>query len=110
MPSNSAVLPEVGSLASGQRLLDFALGGAVEHRGRKLHAQRLRRPPQVRLQNLSDVHAAGHAERIEHDLDRRSIREVRHVLFRQNARDHALVSVAAGHLIAHRLSLRFMAM
>ncbi len=86
----------------GQRLLDFLLGRAVEHRGRELHAQRLRRPAEVGFENLTDVHTAGHAERIEHDFDRRSIRQIRHVFFRQNARDDALVTVAAGHLVAHR--------
>ena len=62
----------------------------------------LRRPAQVGFQNLTDVHTGGNAQRIEHDLDRRSIRQVRHVLFRQDARDHALVPVAAGHLVADR--------
>ena len=78
------------------------LGRAVEHRRREVQAQRLRRPAQVRFQNLSDVHTGRNAERIEHDLDRRSIGQVRHVLFRNDARDDALVAVAAGHLVADR--------
>ena len=78
------------------------LGRAVEYRRGEVQAQRLRGPAQVGFQNLADVHTGGHAQRIEHDLDRRSIRQVRHVLFRKNARDHALVAVAAGHLVAHR--------
>src|ERR1035437_3857973 len=85
----------------GQRFLDFALGRAVEDGSRIMQAQRLGRPPQVGLQNLTDVHTAGNAQRIEHDFHRCSIREVRHVLLRQNPRDHTLVSVAARHLIAH---------
>ena len=56
----------------------------------------------MRLEDLTDVHTRRHAERIEDDLDRRSIGEVRHILFRQNARDDALVTVAAGHLVADR--------
>ena len=44
----------------------------------------------------------GTPKRIEHDLDRRSVRQVRHVLFRQNARDDALVTVTTGHLVADR--------
>src|ERR1017187_3183486 len=94
-------LARSGQTGIGQRFLDFALRGAVEHRGRILHAQRLRGPPQVGFQNLTDVHTAGNAQRIEDDFHRCSIREVRHVLIGQNARDHTLVSVAAGHLVAH---------
>ena len=62
----------------------------------------MRRPPEVRLENLADVHTRRHAERVEHDLHRRAVRQVRHVLFGQDARDDALVAVAAGHLVADR--------
>src|ERR1017187_1769857 len=83
------------------RLLDFALGRTVEDGSRVMQAQRLGRPPKVGLQDLTDVHTAGHAQRIEHDFHRCSIREIRHVLLGQNPRDHTLVSVAARHLVAH---------
>ncbi len=53
------------------------------------------------LQNLADVHPARHAERIQHDLDRSAVRQVRHVLLGQDARNDALVAVAPGHLVAH---------
>ena len=50
---------------------------------------------------------AGHAQRVEHDVDRRAVLEVRHVLERHDARDHALVAVTAGHLVARlQLALR----
>src|SRR5262245_40023031 len=58
-------------------------------------------PAEVRLEDLPDVHAARHAERVEHDVDRRPIGQVRHVLFGQDARQHPLVAVPAGHLVAH---------
>src|SRR3546814_17128204 len=54
----------------------------------------------MRLENLADVHTAGHAQRVEDDIDRGAVREERHVLLRQDAADHALVAVAAGHLVA----------
>ena len=41
-----------------------------------------------------------HAERIEHDVDRRAVGEVRHVLLGEDAREHALVAVTARHLVA----------
>jgi hypothetical protein len=54
----------------------------------------------MRLEHLADVHARGHAQRIEHDVDRCAVLEIGHVLDRHDGRDHALVAVAAGHLVA----------
>src|SRR3546814_1017594 len=65
-----------------------------------LLAELPRRPAEMRLENLADVHTAGHAQRVEDDIDRGAVREERHVLLRQDAADHALVAVAAGHLVA----------
>ena len=59
-----------------------------------------RRPAQVRFQNLAHVHAARHAQRVEQNVHRRAIGQVRHVLFGQNLGDHSLVAVPAGHLVA----------
>ena len=78
------------------------LARAVEDRRREVEAERVRRPAEVRLEDLADVHARRHAQRVQHDLHRRSIRQIRHVLFGQDARDDALVAVAAGHLVADR--------
>jgi len=50
------------------------------------------RPSKVSFKNLTHIHTAGHTKRIEHNLDRRSIFEVRHILLRQNACDDALVT------------------
>ena len=61
-------------------------------------------PAQVRLEDLPDVHARRHAQRVEHDVDRGAVFEVRHVFTRNDAGDHALVAVTAGHLVA-RLDL-----
>ena len=42
------------------------------------------RPAEVRLQDLADVHAGRHADRVEDDVDRRAVRQERHVLDRQD--------------------------
>jgi hypothetical protein len=47
-----------------------------------------------------DVHARGHAERVEHHVDRRAVGEEGHVLDRHHLGDDALVAVAPGHLVA----------
>ena len=69
---------------------------------RDLCAERVSGPAKVRFEDLSDVHTRRHTERVEDDLDRRSIGEVRHILFRQNAGDDTLVTVTAGHLVTDR--------
>src|SRR5258708_5822310 len=65
-------------------------------------AQLLGGPAEVRLKNLPDVHTRRNAERIENDLDRSAVGHVRHVFLRHDARDDALVAVAAGHFVADR--------
>ena len=57
-------------------------------------------PAQVRLEDLTDVHTRGHAQRIEHDVDRRTVLVERHVFHRNDGRHDTLVTVAAGHLVA----------
>ncbi len=52
------------------------------------------------FQHLADVHSRRNAERVQDDIDRRAVVEVRHVLDRDDRRDHALVTVPAGHLVA----------
>ena len=80
--------------------MDFLLVDAVEDRGRHLEPERLGRDAEVRFEHLTDVHAAGYAQRVEADFHRRAIREVGHVFFRHDPGDDALVAVAAGHLVA----------
>ena len=94
-----------------QRLVDVLLGGAVEDRAsRSASSRRVSpfcgedavrgRPAEVGLEDLADVHPARHAERVEHDVDRSPVLEERHVLLGDDLRDHALVAVAAGELVA----------
>ena len=51
----------------------------------ELPAERERAPTEVGLEDLTDVHAARNAERVEHDVDRATVLRVRHVLFRQGS-------------------------
>ena len=93
-----AVLPQARQL---QGVPDVLLVGAVEHGGGDLPAQRLGGVAQMDLQHLSDVHTGRHAQRVQHDVQRRAVGQEGHILFRQNAGNDALVAVTAGHLIAH---------
>src|SRR4249919_759211 len=65
-----------------------------------LLAQALRGPAKVRLEDLADVHTARHAQRVQHDVDGRTVGHVRHVFDRHDGRHDTLVAVAAGHLVA----------
>ena len=90
-----------------QLLADLRLGCAVEDGGRGLDWPRqaallVQRPAQVGLEDLADVHPAGHAQRVEDDVHRRAVRQEGHVLLRQDLGHDALVAVAAGHLVADR--------
>ncbi len=60
----------------------------------------VQRPAQVGLEDLADVHARGHAQRVEDDVDRRAVGQEGHVFLGQDLGDHALVAVTAGHLVA----------
>ena len=75
------------------------LGLLLQHVADAL-ADALAGPAEVDLEHLADVHPRRHAERIEHDVARRAVGHVGHVLDRHDLRDDALVAVAAGHLVA----------
>ena len=81
---------------------DLALVRALEDRRLGVEAEQPRGPAEVRLENLSDVHSARHAERIENDVDRASVGKERHVLLGNDAGNDTLVAVASGHLVADR--------
>src|SRR5487761_1138167 len=57
-------------------------------------------PAEVRFENLADVHARRNAERVENDLDGSAVGKIGHVFGGHDARDDALVAVAAGHFVA----------
>ena len=64
-------------------LICASLNLLVEH-VLELPAERDAAPAEVDLEDLTDVHAARHAERVEHDVDRAAVLQVRHVLLRQD--------------------------
>ncbi len=69
-----------------------------------LQAQTACGPTHVGFKDLTDVHTRRHTQRVQTEVNRRTIGQERHVFHRNNARDHTLVPVTTGHLIA-RLKL-----
>ena len=59
---------------------DLLFGRAVKDWRGALQALLCKRPAEVRLKQLANVHAARHAERIEDDVNRGSVWEEWHVL------------------------------
>ena len=53
------------------------------------------------LQHLSDIHTGRHAQGVQHDIQRTAVGQERHILHRKHAGHNTLVTVTAGHLIAH---------
>ena len=88
-------------LGEAEPLLDISFASTVEHGGREVDAQRPTGPAQVGLKNLPDIHAGRHAQGVQHDVHGGAIRQVRHVLNWEDAAHHALVAVAASHLVTH---------
>src|SRR5688500_10324301 len=88
-------------------LVDLVLRAAVEDGRHGLETTDGCGPPEVGLEDLPDVHARRHAQRVEEDVDRRAVFEERHVFLGNDAGDDALVPVAAGHLVTDgKLALR----
>src|SRR5688572_31327140 len=52
----------------------FRSGRALEDRRLRLESEHVPGPAEVRLQDLAHVHTRRHAERVEDDLDGRSVR------------------------------------
>ena len=82
-----------------QALVDLRLLYTVEARRCGVEAEEAAGKAKVRLEQLSEVHTGRHAQRVEHDIDRRSVGEERHVAARKDAGNAALVTVTAGHLV-----------
>src|SRR5882762_5374 len=59
-------------------------------------------PSEMGLEDLADVHTGRNAQRVEHHFHGSTVGQIRHVRFRNDARDHTLVAVAAGHFVADR--------
>ena len=66
-------------------IADIVLSCGVEHRGHDLDAASLGCIAQVDFQHLTDVHTGGNAQRVQHDIQRGAVRQVRHILLRQDA-------------------------
>ena len=56
----------------------------------------------MNLQDLSDIHTGRYTQRIQHDIQRTTVRQEWHIFYRQNTGNNTLVTVTTGHLITDR--------
>ncbi len=84
-----------------QSIHNIILIGAVKYGRRHIKAKGLCSQAQMNLQYLSNIHTGRHAERIQYNIQRTSVGQERHILYRKHTRYHTLVAVAACHLISY---------
>ena len=54
----------------------------------------------MNFKHLTDVHSGRNAQGVQHDLQRRTVGQERHILLGQYAGNNTLVAVTACHLVA----------
>ena len=84
----------------GERLCDIAFLRTVEGRRHDLEAEMLCGDTEMHLEHLTDIHSGRNAQRIQHDIERRTVCKIRHILGRKYARNDTFVTVASRHLVA----------
>ena len=82
-----------------QVALDVGFPRTIKDGRGEVDAEGLAGPTKVALKHLPDVHTGRHAEGVQHDVHGTAVGQVGHVLHGEDAADHALVAVAAGHLV-----------
>ena len=68
-----------------ERIRDIVLAGAVKVGRRDVESKRLRCEREVDLEDLTDIHTGRHAQRIQHDIQRTAVGQIRHIFNGQNA-------------------------
>ena len=82
-----------------QDRLDVVFGRPVEDRGGELDTELGAGPSEKRLEDLAEIHPAWHTKRVQYDVDRGPVLEVRHILYRDDLGNDTLVPVPTGHLV-----------
>ena len=84
---------------AGQFGFDLVFGGAVKDRRDRAETEAQRSPAEMDFQDLTDIHTARNTQRVQDDIDRRTVFKVRHVFHRNDTGNDTLVTMTAGHLV-----------
>ena len=82
-------------------LLQIVKFGTIEDGRGKLHTQALAGGTKNGLENLTEVHARGHAHRVQNQVYGTAVGQERHVFHAHDLGDDALVAMAAGQFVTH---------
>ena len=93
-------LPAFGKSGALKFSTDRLLARRIKARRYRAITKLLGGPSQMRFQYLPEVHPGNNAQRIQDDINRRSVLEIRHILHGADLRDNALVPVPAGKLVS----------
>ena len=72
------------------------------HIAGQLLSKTLGSPAKMCFQYLTNIHSGRNTKRVQDYIDRRPIRQIRHILFRQYPGDNPFVPMSTGHLIPDR--------
>ena len=72
---------------------------SIKDRSSKLNAQLLSCTSQYGFKDLTNVHTRRHTQRIQHNVNRSSVSQERHVFLTHYAGNDTLVTVTSGHLV-----------
>ena len=81
--------------------VDLVERSTVENRRSELQSQLLAGPAEHGFVNLTEVHTRRHTQRVQADIDDRTVLEERHILVAHDTGHDTLVAVASRHLVAH---------
>jgi len=73
----------------------------VEDWSSELHTEFLTCSTKNSLEDLSQIHTRRHTHRVQHQVDRATVSQERHILLTHNLRDNTLVTVTTGKLITN---------
>src|SRR5690606_22196069 len=75
--------------------------GTVKDRRSKVVSQFQSGPAKSGLIQLTEIHTGRHTQRVQYDINWRTVRKERHILYRHDLGNNTLVTVATGHLVTH---------
>src|SRR4030095_3851106 len=73
----------------------------IKYWSREFHTEFLSGPSEYSFINLSQVHTTRYTQRVQYNVNRRSIFQEWHVFCTNDLRNNSFVSVTTGHLISH---------
>ena len=85
-----------------QGILNIFFVCAVEDRGCYVKAEGFCSQREVNLKDLTDIHTGRYAQRIQYDVQRTTVGQVRHIFYRQYTGNDTFITMTACHLIADR--------